>query len=85
MNGQNPSGNIPSSSQYKFTIITAIVLSVVVSIKRVWLSFMLGRVTFSEFSLADIDINLHFLTALSPFNQSATQRSLRVSCLSRFL
>jgi len=46
MNGQNPSGNIPSSNFYQFIVIAAMVVSFVVAVKRIWLGLVLGRVTF---------------------------------------
>jgi hypothetical protein len=51
MNDQNPDGGIAGSSQYLDILLLVMIIAAFAAAKRVWLGIVLGRNTFSEFSV----------------------------------
>lgn len=48
-NEANPSGSVPSSSEYQGVLIVAVVVSFVVAVKRFWLGLVQGRRTYRRY------------------------------------
>ena len=68
-NQENPAGSVTTAKNFRLTIITAVVVSISVSLKRYWIGLHLGARMYGEFvilwSALDLSLSFDFCTTLS--------------------
>ena len=64
-NEQNPSGAVPSTSEYQGVLIVAVVVSFIVAVKRFWLGLLQGRRTYRELRMCSPQICCFLLVVFS--------------------